>query len=427
MRVAGAWKYASDLQVGDVIDGGRETWGEQREYVALPWPAESRITRHVEKFDTRAFWSATNGPHVVIDEMWGRLLGIIVGDGGIGGTGGVCISLDAQDEDLAKLLMSDFKSIGLSPTYRRNVGPDRVPAGGASISVTSASFTRFLELVGVAKRQKGVHHTYEKVLEIPEVIWRSPRSVAVAFLSGLFEADGSGVACVSLCTKSETLARSVQRLFTALGIISTVRKRDTKLSYTKKDGSRDYTSWVVIVLTRELDIIRSEIMISSRKRSRVVASVERRERGGSHGHGKIESLNDEIVSISTCWLQPIDVQVDGEVFLVNGLVSHNSWLKVAELAACGVPVVASPRVEYSRLRKLGVGWLARNPSEWRAKLRILTSSEAERVELAQRGRAVMQNWTIEGNAWRWWETWTDALKLQRESSAASPLVRRVTA
>lgn len=104
--------------------------------------------------------------------------------------------------------------------------------------------------------------------------------------------------------------------------------------------------------------------------------------------------------------------------------SGKSWLKVAELAACGVPVVASPRAEYSRLHKLGVGWLAKTPAEWRSKLRTLTSQPTTRLELAEQGRDVMCGWTIEDNAWLWWETWVEALKLQREGNTNSPLVRR---
>lgn len=104
--------------------------------------------------------------------------------------------------------------------------------------------------------------------------------------------------------------------------------------------------------------------------------------------------------------------------------SGKSWLKMSEAAACGVPVVASPRAEYSRLHKLGVGWLARTPAEWKTKLRELATNADARLELAERGREVMKSWTIEKNAWLWWETWVDALHLQREDSTDSPLVRR---
>ena len=99
-----------------------------------------------------------------------------------------------------------------------------------------------------------------------------------------------------------------------------------------------------------------------------------------------------------------------------------SWLKMAEMAAVGVPCVASPRDEYARLHKKGVGLLAKNPTEWRQRLNALVSDAALREELSGKGREVMKDLTIEGNAELWLETWRDALKFQRRSST-SPLVR----
>lgn len=96
-----------------------------------------------------------------------------------------------------------------------------------------------------------------------------------------------------------------------------------------------------------------------------------------------------------------------------------SWLKMAEYAAVGVPCIGSPRAEYVRLHKLGVGLLAKNTGEWRSKLQELSASQRAREDLSWRGREVMRDLTIEGNAWRWYEAWADALSLQRES----PLVR----
>lgn len=92
-----------------------------------------------------------------------------------------------------------------------------------------------------------------------------------------------------------------------------------------------------------------------------------------------------------------------------------SWLKMAEYAALGIPTVASPRVEYTRLHKLGVGWLANHPNEWRTKLRQLTQSAELRRELGEKSRSVMRDYTIEENAWRWWETWSRALTIQRDN------------
>ena len=95
--------------------------------------------------------------------------------------------------------------------------------------------------------------------------------------------------------------------------------------------------------------------------------------------------------------------------------SAKSWLKMAEYAAAGVPCVGSPRAEYVRLNKLGVGWLAKTPNDWKTKLRTLVESQTAREELSERGRFVMQEYTIERTAWRWMETWQRALSLERST------------
>lgn len=90
-----------------------------------------------------------------------------------------------------------------------------------------------------------------------------------------------------------------------------------------------------------------------------------------------------------------------------------SWLKPLEYSALGVPWVASPRVEYRRLHERGVGLLAEKPKQWAARLRELRSSVTLRAEMSQRGREVARELTIEGNAWRWYEAWTQAYKIER--------------
>jgi glycosyltransferase involved in cell wall biosynthesis len=93
-----------------------------------------------------------------------------------------------------------------------------------------------------------------------------------------------------------------------------------------------------------------------------------------------------------------------------------SWLKPLEYAAVGVPCVISPRPEYVRLARLGVGELANDPKEWRKKVYLLARHSSRRQELAERGRQVANGQTIEKNAWRWLEAWTKAFELQRSGA-----------
>lgn len=90
-----------------------------------------------------------------------------------------------------------------------------------------------------------------------------------------------------------------------------------------------------------------------------------------------------------------------------------SWLKMLEYAALGVPCVGSPRVEYRRIHDLGVGLLADNPRQWHRHVRALLDSESMRTELAAAGRDAVSQLTIEKTAWRWWEAWTEAYRIER--------------
>lgn len=85
-----------------------------------------------------------------------------------------------------------------------------------------------------------------------------------------------------------------------------------------------------------------------------------------------------------------------------------SWLKGLEAAALGVPVVCSPTEPYRRLAAAGMCELAEHPDEWRMKLARLVRSEQLRVERFALQRDAARGFTIEGNAWRWWEAWAAA-------------------
>lgn len=109
---------------------------------------------------------------------------------------------------------------------------------------------------------------------------------------------------------------------------------------------------------------------------------------------------------------------------VSKFNSSKSWLKMAEYAAAGVPCVGSPRDEYTRLHKLGVGLLASKPNDWFQKVGRLAGDAGERRELGERGREVMRDLTVEENAWRWLDAWKLAFTLER-STRSNPLARVV--
>ena len=91
-----------------------------------------------------------------------------------------------------------------------------------------------------------------------------------------------------------------------------------------------------------------------------------------------------------------------------------SRLKIVELSSVGVPWVASPRAEYIRFQqRTGVGLLAARPKDWFRQLKRLITDPVLRADQSAAGRAAMAGETIEGNAWRWLDAWTSALRAQR--------------
>lgn len=93
--------------------------------------------------------------------------------------------------------------------------------------------------------------------------------------------------------------------------------------------------------------------------------------------------------------------------------ASKSWLKAAELSACGVPWVASPRAEYRRLHAMGAGVLADRPRTWYRELKRLRESAVMRAELSEAGRAVAEQLRLRDHAWRWAEAWSRAYEMQQ--------------
>lgn len=90
---------------------------------------------------------------------------------------------------------------------------------------------------------------------------------------------------------------------------------------------------------------------------------------------------------------------------LNPFNEAKSWLKGLELAAVGVPVIASPTSEYRRAEVEGGCWLAPGPLGWRNQLDKLVSKPEWRAEQAERGREWAATQTIEQHADEWRTAW----------------------
>jgi glycosyltransferase involved in cell wall biosynthesis len=181
-------------------------------------------------------------------------------------------------------------------------------------------------------------------------------------------------------------------------------------SYLQVTGDRPETfGWAGSVATHPVDL---------QVTGGTVADVMRATGWGFHTVGTGEGVREalglaEEPSTSRGWV-PFDqypaelakMEVGVVPLAATAFNAAKSALKMGEMAAVGVPVVASPTWDNHRLHALGVGLEASNPQRWKKWLRALALNPDFRADVAGRGREVMAGLTYERHADEWWEAWT---------------------
>lgn len=140
--------------------------------------------------------------------------------------------------------------------------------------------------------------------------------------------------------------------------------------------------------------------------------------GNSDGADRELGLNEPVPATGAIdydkWISAVSQIGVGVAPLADNRFNRGkSWLKPLEYSAAGVPWVASPRIEYEALHRLGAGRLARKDRDWTRALRELVTNERLRESESEAARHLASMLTIEDHAWRWAEIWTQALARQR--------------
>lgn len=104
----------------------------------------------------------------------------------------------------------------------------------------------------------------------------------------------------------------------------------------------------------------------------------------------------------------------------NQFNQAKSALKGLEMAALGIPFVASPMPDYQRVCELGIGQLARNARQWRRLVTQLIINERRRIELGEQYKqAVAEHCLLESNVHLWAEAWTAARRTSSVGRASA--------
>lgn len=252
---------------------------------------------------------------VLIDEDWGRFLGLFMGDGSFykNTLEIACTGTDVDVVEECQRLIEDLFNLD---SHTRVVGSK---GGGIGVRVTNHKLKELFDRMGMLYRNDKGKGSVKRRVHVPECIWRSPKSVIAEFLSGLFEADGFNHYLspnVKLFAKDEQFLKDIQLLLLGFGITS----RRTRV--VKKAGNgHEYWGNELTLRSDEATKFNNKIgFISDRKTFNI-------ERVAGRGRSPAPiTLADKVVSVELCDPQiTYDLTVqDDAVFDANGIVTHNT-------------------------------------------------------------------------------------------------------
>jgi len=174
------------------------------------------------------------------DPELAHYLGWVVGDGCIDNRDNAAVTVygSAEDKEVVlprhHALLTQITGFESKPSVQAN--------GTLQLRVTRRAFGEFLRGLGVSGGRAP-----EKV--VPDTVFEAPEEALVAFLQGLFDADGcvwrqevNNTRYVGLASRSEELLIGVQELLASLGIASRIYRtseaKKASFHYTRKDGNQ---------------------------------------------------------------------------------------------------------------------------------------------------------------------------------------------
>lgn len=254
-----------------------------------------------------------------ITKDWALFLGFFMGDGSYSGK---TLSVVCDDKDHTSFVV-------VLSLLARLFGPEAVTHrkgyGGncSEARINRQSLTPIFERLGLLKHathgERADNHHCRKV-NVPECIWRSPKTHIALFLRGLYDADGwipKDGRSVRFYTKHLEFAQDVQLLLLGFQIRSAIHRVTTR----KKDG-REFYGYELAIYAKCGPIFMAEIgFVSARK------SAAWQERSGRGKPPMDYGTTDTVVSIEEAGEQPVyDLSIEGEhVFSAGGILVHNCW------------------------------------------------------------------------------------------------------
>lgn len=218
-----SWKYAPEIQLGDIVISYLGVGYTNSEYVVLN---NNIISEH--------FNSSNCKLPDKLDEKLAEYIGLFTGDGSIkfrsenGKIDGVRFPVVGDDVDLVDHIVNLTKELfGLDSNVDKLKDKNMY-----EISTHSINLGQYLINNGFEKKSKitSVENCKKHVYNIPEFVFKSPKSVIASYLRGLFESDGTiSNGHITFYSKYKHITQQVQELLMYIGIqsyLSRIEKGD---------------------------------------------------------------------------------------------------------------------------------------------------------------------------------------------------------
>ena len=289
------WKKASDIQIGDYfieIIGGYNSISEPELDTDIDVYCNCKKILYPKKMTPKLAW----------------LLGLIYGDGSVH-KGGLRISFNRKEVSLVKFI---------SDTVKELFNIDVLVDDNNDIYINSVPLLKYLKKNNLLKE-------YSHKLVVPKLIRMSSKESILAFITGLWRADGGIMNRTgwTICTVSEEFARQIQIMGKAIGLFLSISNAGPG-GWGSRDrwilNKRNYTDWDIYKHTA----------LSDRYRIHKI------------NDNQFYQLNP-CVSIEDYSNYTYDIEVsDSHSYLANNVISHNS----VSLVANTTPGVHFPHSEY---------------------------------------------------------------------------------
>ena len=250
---------------------------------------------------------------IIINEDWGLFLGYFMGDGSYSDCT-LSFAFNNKDTDCIEIIKKLVKKLFDLDLYERVTSTN-----GIELRVSCITLRPIFKALGILTfNSKG---NFKRKVNVPEVIWRSPKFVIKQFLKGLFEADGfanNKNASIKFFSKYETFVKDVQLLLLGFGITS------RRIHVEKKSGDKIHTYMgnELSLRNAEAKLFKNEIgFLGQRKIAKCDNWIY-----SEHNKGKKLKLEDEVISITPLGFNivyDIEMQTEPHVFDVQGILVHN--------------------------------------------------------------------------------------------------------